>query len=155
MKLDQQRYEETLQEERHKLALASPFKVQAGHRRKKGTRTTDHKPKSAGNSTGGIFEEAEHPRNPLGEFIDKGDSGAAVKAVQKAVGAKEDGEYGKSTVQAIRKYQRENDLQVDGIVGQQTAASLLGNEKAPDITPGVLRPGQVKRLLGKTKKKKK
>lgn len=104
---------------------------------------------------GGAFEESEHPRGPGGKFISKGDSGTAVEAAQEALGIKTDGEFGKQTVKRLREFQRNNDLQVDGVIGQQTAAALLGNENADDIAPGALRPGQYKRLVSVLNKKKK
>lgn len=46
--------------------------------------------------------------------------GKDVKAVQRKVGVKVDGLYGEKTRQAVRKFQKDNKLQVDGIVGPKT-----------------------------------
>lgn len=46
--------------------------------------------------------------------------GKDVKAVQRKVGVKVDGLYGEKTRQAVRKFQKDNKLQVDGIVGPET-----------------------------------
>jgi peptidoglycan hydrolase-like protein with peptidoglycan-binding domain len=48
--------------------------------------------------------------------------------VQKGYGAKaelsEDGYFGSSTEQAVRTFQRDNGLKIDGVVGVQTFGSL-------------------------------
>lgn len=82
----------------------------------------------------GRHDESKHPRGKKGtpeggRFVKSGSSGAEVSGLQDELGMKKtDGEFGKSTVKAVKEYQRENELQVDGIVGSQTAASLQGRE---------------------------
>jgi hypothetical protein len=78
--------------------------------------------------------ERKHPRAPKGrtgggQFIRKGSAGPAVQSVQRAVKAKPDGKFGERTERAVRRFQRQNDLVVDGVVGRQTAAALLGQGK--------------------------
>lgn len=92
----------------------------------------------------GEFDEKEHPRGEEGtskggKFVKKGDSGDVVRAVQAKVGARTDGKYGALTKTAVKRFQRQNDLQVDGIVGKQTATALAGDvKKARRTKPGSL-----------------
>lgn len=44
-----------------------------------------------------------------------------------SAGLQEDGIFGANTDAAVRKYQRENGLQADGIAGEKTWAKLMGN----------------------------
>ena len=93
--------------------------------------------------------EKKHPRAPEGrvsggKFIQAGSSGDLVGAVQKLLPTqkgKPDGEFGDATAQAVRRYQRQNDLLVDGIVGSQTASALLGDKADPGALTGDLRKG--------------
>ena len=48
------------------------------------------------------------------------------KLVQRLLGLKQDGLCGKDTDEAIRKFQKANNLQIDGAVGLQTWKKLLG-----------------------------
>jgi len=93
------------------------------------------------------FDEALHPRGPTGsptggQFVSadagKGEAGgegatdektAEVKAVQKLLGLEPTGRFSPADAEAVKKYQREHGLQVDGKVGAQTIASLLGEGK--------------------------
>lgn len=70
-----------------------------------------------------------------GTTISSGASGPVVKAIQEKLGIKATGQYDERTVKAIKEYQRSQGLTVDGIIGSQTAASLLGQEEQP---PGPL-----------------
>lgn len=157
MELDQQAHAEALVEAKRAaglpvdestLALAFAFGtggVSPSKVAKPGKPAKRRQNKGPGNPN---FQEQAHPRNAAGEFIEAGDSGRPVKAVQTALGIKNvDGSFGPKTVNRVRKFQRENGLQVDGIVGQQTAAALLGNDNAENVDPGALRPGQYHRLV--------
>lgn len=97
------------------------------------------------------FDENKHPRGGKGsaaggKFIAKGSSGGDVKRVQKKVGAKPDSKFGDKTEQAVRAYQKKNKLQVDGVVGTQTAAALTGNKKAAKVKVGALTEQDLRRL---------
>lgn len=54
-----------------------------------------------------------------------GSSGDQVKKIQKALGIKDDGVYGQQTRDAVMAYQKANNLQVDGEVGDETWGSLF------------------------------
>lgn len=66
--------------------------------------------------------------------LHKGDEGEDVKALQILLigygyscgGYGVDGDFGRDTEDAVRRYQRDNGLEVDGIVGPETWAELLG-----------------------------
>lgn len=48
------------------------------------------------------------------------------KTVQNAVGVEEDGKFGNSTVTAVKKYQKRNNLTADGVVGINTWKKIVG-----------------------------
>lgn len=81
---------------------------------------------SRSSSSSSSYDENKHPRNANGEFLQKGHSGPAVSGVQKRLGIKVTGTFNDQTKSRIERYQRNHGLTVDGIVGRQTAASLLG-----------------------------
>ncbi len=84
--------------------------------------------------------------------IKKGDSGPEVAELQKTLqnagyfGGKATGFYGSLTRAAVKKFQAENNLKVDGIVGPKTLSALKGKpegasiEAAEKISPNVDRP---------------
>lgn len=59
------------------------------------------------------------PTAPLPE-IHLGDRGENVKKLQRALGIKADGIFGKGTLRAVQSVQRKHGLKVDGIVGPKT-----------------------------------
>ena len=54
-----------------------------------------------------------------------GSIGEAVKQIQKALGIKADGIFGKDTEAAVKKFQKENGLVADGIIGPKTLEKLI------------------------------
>ncbi len=85
---------------------------------------------------GAIQEEAALPKVPAkrftsGSFLRKGDSGAAVLAVQQALNktaakklVSEDGVFGNGTFTALKVFQVKKKLSADGIAGPATFAAL-------------------------------
>lgn len=55
----------------------------------------------------------------------RGDRGAMVRQIQKALKLYPDGIYGVATEEAVRAFQMQNGLKADGIVGPATLAKLL------------------------------
>lgn len=63
--------------------------------------------------------------DPLADgLLSVGDKGEVVKALQRALGAYADGDFGGLTEQAVRDFQTEHALSVDGKVGKQTGKML-------------------------------
>lgn len=60
----------------------------------------------------------------LDGMLRKGDRGAAVAAIQRALGIPADGVFGPQTRRAVRSFQARHGLEVDGIVGPITRAAL-------------------------------
>jgi putative chitinase len=54
--------------------------------------------------------------------------GEEVEKMQTKLGIQVDGEFGLMTMQALKDYQANNDLKVDGILGDETRALLFANE---------------------------
>jgi peptidoglycan DL-endopeptidase CwlO len=70
-------------------------------------------------------------------LLKRGDSGARVAALQRALGITADGEFGNATHKAVRAFQRSHGLAIDGVVGTLTAAKLgLGAAKKASATSG-------------------
>jgi Transglycosylase-like domain/Putative peptidoglycan binding domain len=59
-----------------------------------------------------------------GGMLQRGTSGPAVTALQRALGVAPTGNFGPVTASAVRAFQRSHGLTVDGIVGPQTSAAL-------------------------------
>lgn len=53
-----------------------------------------------------------------------GTKGTDVKSIQAALGIESDGIFGKQTREAVKEFQRKNNLKVDGIVGQETIGAI-------------------------------
>ena len=58
-------------------------------------------------------------------YYKRGSTGAVVKQIQKALKLISDGHFGPLTEEAVKDFQRENGLKVDGIVGPSTLALLI------------------------------
>ena len=65
--------------------------------------------------------------------LKKGDRGEEVKKLQTLLGITADGDFGNKTDEAVRQFQRNNGLVVDGIVGPKTMF-LISNMETPDFS---------------------
>ena len=65
-----------------------------------------------------------------------GSTGDSVVEVQALMALVRDGWYGPVTTSAVKDFQRANNLQVDGVVGQQTWKSLAEASNQPAAQPG-------------------
>ena len=96
----------------------------------KGFRVSTH----AGNISIPPRAQAESTRKayPLGKrILSKTCSGTDVAWVQKALGLKVDGLFGQDTFDAVWKFQTEQQIDIDGVVGKMTWAVL--REVYPDV----------------------
>lgn len=103
------------------------------------------------------WDEALHPRGAAGGptggmFIAAGSGGGAappgemdqVKGAQAALGLPVTGQMTPADVEAVKAFQQKNGLQVDGVIGAQTAAGLRGKvndgdmSEAHNTAPGAL-----------------
>ena len=71
----------------------------------------------------------------------RGSIGEQVRQIQKALGIRVDGIFGKGTEDAVKKFQQENGLTVDGKVGPKTLEKLMSNMDT-DLSP-IIKPGAV------------
>lgn len=63
--------------------------------------------------------------DPLADgLLSVGDKGEVIKTLQRALGIHADGDYGQITEKAVRDFQREHGLTIDGKVGKQTGKML-------------------------------
>lgn len=75
---------------------------------------------------------AAAPAQPTGRpQLAEGSSGALVKVVQSAVGAKADGIFGPKTTKAVKVWQKAHGLAADGVVGPKTWATIDSTPAAP------------------------
>lgn len=66
-------------------------------------------------------------------YLDRGDRGAEVRALQQALEISADGIFGPQTERSVRAFQQRNGLQVDGIAGPVTLRALgLGRGAGPN-----------------------
>lgn len=73
----------------------------------------------------GQSRQAQKADAPTGaSVVQRGDSGSAVRAVQRALGISADGVFGPATHRAVKRFQRRSGLEVDGIVGPATLRAL-------------------------------
>ena len=69
--------------------------------------------------------------------LKKGHRGSAVKAVQRKLGLKADGNFGSGTAAAVKRFQKRKGLDADGIVGPATRRAMaLPAFKSSSVTKG-------------------
>ena len=73
-------------------------------------------------------------------LLKEGSKGQEVVELQQALGIDADGHFGAQTRAAVEKYQRENGLMVDGIVGPQTLATIREENATTDNSEKVYSP---------------
>lgn len=83
----------------------------------------------------------------LKEFMRLGTAGPSVASLQRSLNEqgynlKEDGVFGNKTQAAVKDYQKNNALAVDGVVGTKTWASLSGGTNAASTPSGSTRKNQ-------------
>jgi len=66
------------------------------------------------------------PRAKITGVVRKGSKGDAVKQIQRKLGLAEDGIFGSGTEAAVKKWQADNNLVADGIVGPATLEKMMG-----------------------------
>jgi peptidoglycan hydrolase-like protein with peptidoglycan-binding domain len=136
--------------EAEELAEGNVFEQMAGSNASVSGQVAAERRKRAGQPTPEDFNK-KHPRGGKGsrqggKFVRKGSSGTLVKEVQKRLGVAQTGSFAFDTVAAVKSFQRERGLQVDGVVGAQTAQALLGNRNAKVVKPGALSAADAKAL---------
>lgn len=87
--------------------------------------------------------EKKTAKAPSGKkpWIQRGSKGDDVKKIQTVVGATVDGDFGPRTEEAVKRWQAQNDLHVDGIIGPASWSAIEGAyaalqaQPAPDPAP--------------------
>jgi len=80
-------------------------------------------------------DPAPHPSPTDAVWLQRGDRGGQVAEAQRLLGVTADGVFGPNTEAAVRRFQAEQDLMVDGIIGPQTWERLHNQQ------PGLPYPG--------------
>lgn len=75
-------------------------------------------------------------------LLKEGSQGPDVKEVQKLLGVKESGQYDAATIKAVEKFQRNNGLMVDGMVGNQTWGALHPLTATTDLSEKTYSPSE-------------
>jgi len=94
----------------------------------------------------GEVEEAETPKVSTLKVVKMGETSDRVKEIQKLLGIEADGQFGSGTQKAVMAFQKENKLQVDGIVGVQTYGKML------EIKKGITDQAELEKMKEEFKK---
>lgn len=86
-------------------------------------------------------------------FYKEGSRGAIVKQIQRVVGCYPDGIWGKLTTEAVKTFQRDNQLKDDGVVGPATLAKLMMSAKWTGKTQTTEAQGQISSVVLKKSKR--
>ncbi len=88
------------------------------------------------------------PAHAAGKPLKKGSKGKWVRVLQRRLGVRADGIFGKGTKRAVKRFQRRHGLTADGIVGPATWAALkrAGHSRRTTSHSGASRRGRVRLL---------
>lgn len=73
-------------------------------------------------------------------ILKEGSRGQEVRELQQALGITVDGDFGPGTKKAVMKFQRDNELIIDGVVGPQTLAAIREQSATTDVSEKVYSP---------------
>jgi putative chitinase len=76
-----------------------------------------------------------------------GSNGEDVKKLQTKLGLKPDGDFGKNTETAVKKWQKDNGLKDDGVVGDVTWSKLFPTTQTSTVTHPVLKLEKLKGII--------
>jgi peptidoglycan hydrolase-like protein with peptidoglycan-binding domain len=83
----------------------------------------------------GVFDGATEPAPGARPVLKRGASGDYVRELQELLAIRVDGQFGAATEAAVIDFQRQNKLQMDGIVGGQTWEALLQQKVTDPDSP--------------------
>lgn len=113
-------------------------------------RSDNRKSKSKTSTSTSGTKHAPAGTSAGGQFISSGATGPVVKGIQKRLGVKTTGTFEQQTKKRIETFQRKHGLQVDGVIGKQTATALLTHGKTK-VSVGAITTGirsKLKRQFG-------
>ena len=119
--------------------------------------------KSGRSDSASVSKEAHGPKaaNPVnfgawsGGLLKSGARGGDVASLQKSLNEKMggkldvDGKFGKKTRAAVEQFQREHNLKVDGLAGEETRKALMGNAAPAPRQPQVGEPDKAAKGVDK------
>jgi peptidoglycan hydrolase-like protein with peptidoglycan-binding domain len=101
-------------------------------------------PAVAGGATGGSSPGAYKSSNS--ETLRPGDSGPAVKRLQKRLKVRASGYYGPKTKRAVKRFQRRHHLKANGIANAKTLRKLGLTARSADSNGSVKLPAELKKI---------
>ena len=101
-------------------------------------------PAVAGGATGGSSPGTYKSSNS--ETLRPGDSGPAVKRLQKRLKVRATGYYGKKTKRAVKRFQRRHHLKANGIANAKTLRKLGLTARSADSSGSVKLPAELKKI---------
>lgn len=91
-------------------------------------------------TAGGPYEDYRQGVQPGARTLRQYSAGDDVRVVQRAAGTRDDGYYGWATVAAVKGYQAEHGLSVDGVTGSETWGAILGTSEPEPEEPAPAAP---------------
>ncbi len=80
-------------------------------------------------------------------LIKLGSSGEEVKKIQIKLGLNPDGDFGRNTETAVKKWQKDNGLKDDGVVGDITWNKLFNNTTTTKVSNEILKLEKLKGII--------